>query len=437
MTPDRLPPHDTNAEQAVLGSLLRDNGVIAEVHLLLEASDFYLDAHQKIFAAILGVHEPGARPVDLVLLHEELNRRGHLEDAGRGAYLAQLWDAAPTAANAVYYARIVRDKAVVRRLMHAATEVLRDAYDAAARPEELLAAAEQKILSVAQAGALGQTYTLDATLPVILARIDARQRCASGVSGLPTGFSSLDELTAGWQPSELIVLGARPSVGKTSLALEFLGRVWSQPHAVFLASIEQSRLELTERLLARQARVNGQDVRRGLLSNQQMDQLFQGSQALYGLPFHIDDAHAQTVSRIGALARRLHRKHALALVCVDYLQLVTPENPKEPRRDQVGMVARRLKALARELDVPVLALAQLNRESENRVDRKPRLSDLRESGEIEQHADLVMLLHRDDDRPDLLELLVRKNRNGPTGEVTLTFHRETFRFEDLAPTPFD
>jgi replicative DNA helicase len=418
--------------------MLRDNACIADVSLQLTADSFYLDAHRKVFTAILDLHGAGGRPVDLVLLGEELIRRGQLEDVGRPDYIAELWDAAPTAANAIYYARVIRDKALLRSLIHANTEILRDAYDQVGPAEELLEAAEQRILGLGELGSEGQTYVDREVLLETLKRIDARTSKERRLSGLSTGFADLDELTAGLQDSELVVLAARPSVGKTALGLAIAAHatlIMQRP--VFFVSLEQSRVELMERLLCSQARVDGHRLRRGCLNEEEQDRLAAATQDVAKGLLHIDDRAVQSMLRIAANARRLKRKHGIGLVVVDYLQLVEPENRREPRHEQVGQISRRLKSLARDLRVPVLALAQLNREVENRASQRPRLSDLRESGSIEADADTVILLHRPKDDADQLDVLIAKQRNGPTGEVSLYFRRNHMRFENYGgETPF-
>jgi replicative DNA helicase len=434
--PDRLPPYSREAERSVLGSMLRDNDVIDDVVQILREDHFYTDAHQKINRGIVALHDKH-HPADLVTLAEWLKEQKFIEDIGGYAYLAELWDAAPTAANAEYYARIVRDKALVRQLIHTSTEILRDAYEQATPADELLGQAERKVFEIAQMGVIGYHVTLHDALNEAFKRLDSRTSHNRPISGLPTGYLDLDETTAGLQNSELIIVAARPSVGKTSFALNIVRHIVvdHQIPALFV-SLEQSRIELAERLLCCQARVDSHRLRKGHLSSEDMQQLFQAGEALSRAPLYIDDTPAQGMLRIAANARRLMRK-GLKAVVIDYLQLIEPDNRRDSRQEQVANISRRLKFLARELQIPVVALAQVNRSSEERQDHTPRLADLRESGSIEQDADTVLMLHRPEmhepgQHEGVIEVIVAKQRNGPTGKVTLTFLKQFMRFENFA-----
>ena len=437
--PDRLPPQNRDAERSVLGSMLRDNAVINEVLQVLRTDNFYFDAHQKIFQAIVDVYNDG-HPVDLVILRDALSTRKHLEDIGGDTYLADLWDAAPTAANAEYYARIVRDKAITRNLIHASTEILRDAYDQGQPADEMLGAAERKILDIAEKGVTSNTATILEALNDAYTRIDQRmgRKDPNAISGIPTGFVDLDALTAGFQNNELIILAARPSVGKTAFALNIVRHmIVDERLPVFFVSLEQSRIELAERLLAAQARVDSHKLRKGHLSGDDIGKLHAAGDVLRNAQLFIDDTPGQGMLRIAANARRLKLKHDIRLVAIDYLQLIDPENRRDPRQEQVAQISRRLKFLARELEIPVVALAQVNRSSEDRQDHRPRLADLRESGSIEQDADTCIMLHRpgrfDGGLEDnIIEVIVAKQRNGPTGDVTLTWIKNYMRFENYA-----
>src|SRR6516225_1153402 len=394
---DRLPPQNRDAERSVLGSMLRDNGIIGDVVQILQRAgeDFYTDAHQKIFTAIVALYDKH-HPADLVTLAEHLKEQKQIEDVGGYPYLAELWDAAPTAANAEYYARIVRDKSIVRSLMHASDEILRDAYDQAQPADEMLEAAERKIFDIAQLGVTGQTYTLEQALAEAYDRIDMRSaRDPLSISGLATGFVDLDEKTAGLQNSELVIVAARPSVGKTAFALNLARHISvEEKQPVFFVSLEQSRIELAERLLCSQAQVDSHKLRKGHLASDEMQRLIEAGGVLGKAKLFIDDTPGQGMLRIAANARRLKLRHKIRLVVLDYLQLIEPDNRRDSRQEQVANISRRLKFLARELQIPVLALAQVNRSSEDRGDHKPRLADLRESGSIEQDADTCMILHR-------------------------------------------
>jgi replicative DNA helicase len=442
--PERLPPQNLDAERSVLGSMLRDNDAISAVVQIVTAQSFYADGHRKIFQAIADLYDKGGQPVDLVILHEELNKRGQIEDVGRGVYLAELWDAAPTAANAEYYARIVRDKAIVRTLIHASTEILRDAYEQSQPAEELLEGAERKILDVAQMGISGQTTTLEQAITETYRRIDDRASGKMKAGGLSTGFTDLNELTAGLHDGELVIIAARPSVGKTAFSLGLVRNVIvEEKEPVFFCSLEQSRIELAERLLCAQAKVDSHRLRKGTLGSDDMDRLIDAGGVLRNGKLFIDDSPVQSMLRIAANARRLKLRHDIKLIVIDYLQLIEPDNRRDPRQEQVAQISRRLKALAKELQIPLIALAQVNRSSEDRQDHRPRLADLRESGSIEQDADTVMLLHRPDryepgQHEGIIEVIIGKQRNGPTGEITLAYLKQFLRFEDYAAgTPFD
>jgi replicative DNA helicase len=435
---ERLPPQSRDAERSVLGSMLRENGVIGDVLQILREENFYLDAHQKIFKAAITLYDRG-HPVDLVMLAELLREQKQIEDVGGYAYLGELWDAAPTAANAEYYARIVRDKAIVRHLIHASTEILRDSYDQVMPADELLEAAERKVLDIAQMGITGQTYTLEEALREAYDRIDKRHTQDQwSISGLPTGFVDLDEKTAGLQNSELIIIAARPSVGKTAYALNLARHIAIEDNRpVFFVSLEQSRIELAERLLCCQARVDSHKLRAGHLSSDDMDKLIEAGGILKNAKLFIDDSPGQGMLRIAANARRLKLRHSIKAVFLDYLQLIEPDNRRDSRQEQVAGLSRRLKHLARELQIPVVALAQLNRSPEDRQEHKPRLADLRESGAIEQDADTVMLLHRPEmyepgqhENEGLVEVIIAKQRNGPTGEIKLAFRKQYMLFEN-------
>lgn len=440
---DRLPPQSREAEMGVIGSVLRDNQVLNDLLNIIRPENFYFDAHQKLFQAVIDIYNDG-KPVDLTILFETLKTRKQVEDVGGAAYLAELWDAAPTAANAEYYARIVRDKAVVRNLIHANTELLRDAYDGVMSADELLGMAERKVLEIAERGTVGVTKTLEDAMLEAFTRLDAKARGDLTGTGIPTGYVDLDNLTAGLHNNELVIIAARPSIGKTAFALNIIRHiVVEEKLPAFFVSLEMAKVELAERLLCCQSRVDSHKVRKGQLSSDDIQKLIAAQGSLNGnhrdghVKLFIDDAPQQTMLRIAANARRLKLRHGLRLVVIDYLQLIEPESRKDPRQEQVAQISRRLKFLARELQIPVIALAQVNRGSEDRQDHTPRLSDLRESGSIEQDADTVMMLHRparfDKSQEDnVLEVHLAKQRNGPTGQITLTYLRQYMRYENYA-----
>ncbi len=443
---DRLPPQNLEAEKGVLGSILLANEALDEVAELLRAEHFYNDAHQRVFGAIHHLYESGVRGIDAVTLAEELERRGELREIGGVPYVAELLDAVPHAAHARYYARIVRDKWIQRSLVYACTEVLRDCYESATETEQLLEKAEQSVFRILEQQETIQKFAIGDILIDAFDKINERLEKEGTISGLGTGFTDLDEKTNGLQPSELIVIAARPSMGKTAFVCNLAeASADKSRRGVLLFSLEQSKVELAERFLCIRARINGHRLRAGELDDVERHQLMQASSELSELPLFIDDQPGRSISQIAALSRRMKRQHNLGLVIIDYLQLIEPEDRRAPREQQVAQITRRLKFLAKELHIPVIALAQLNRGVETRKegDKRPRLADLRESGSIEQDADLVMLLHRPEvymapDDPDLVqkkglaEVIIAKNRSGPVGLVNLTWRSEFMRFENFS-----
>ncbi|MFO0966725.1 MAG: replicative DNA helicase [Gemmataceae bacterium] len=436
---DRVPPHNLDAEKSVLGSMLRDNRVISDLVQFLKAEDFYVFAHQKIYEAVTHLNIHAGVPVDPVTLANNVKEQGLLEDIGGPGYIVELWDAAPSSANAEYYGKIVRQKAILRSLIYACNDLLHDAYDQAMPAQELLDQAERRILEIAELGITGDTQTLQEAIMEAYARLESRkEKGHQEVSGIATGYVDLDSLTAGLQDSELIILAARPSVGKTSFALNVLRHIIvEEQKPVLFVSLEQARVEIAERLLCCQARVDSHKLRKGTLSSEDVEKLVEAGGILQRAKLFIDDTPGQSMLRIAANARRLKVRHDIKMVCIDYLQLIDPDDRRDSRQEQVAAISRRLKFLARELNVPVMALAQVNRGSEERQDHRPRLSDLRESGAIEQDADTVMILHRPDyhepgQHEGVVEVIVAKQRNGPTGDVNLMFVKQYMRFENFA-----
>lgn len=434
---DRIPPSNLEAEKGVLGSLLLNNDTFDDVAEFLTATHFYTDRHQAIYAAIHELYEAGVRAIDVVTLSEQLEKRKKLEEVGGPAYLLEVMQSVPHAAHARYYGTIVREKAVQRSLIAACTEILKDCYDAEKPVDEILQCAEQNVFSILEQQEAGEKISIDQILLDAWARIEERATRGGGPTGLPTGFADLDAKTNGFQPSELIILAARPSMGKTALVCNFAEAMAQGGHGVLVFSLEQSRLELAERFLCIRAQVDSHRLRSGLLDDAERHRLMVASSELNEMPLFIDDRPGRTVSQISAIARRLKRQHKLGIVIVDYLQLVEPEDKRAPREQQIAYISRRLKFIAKELDIPVIALAQLNRGVELREDKRPRLADLRESGAIEQDADLISFLHRPsaydpEDRPGEAEVIIAKHRSGPTGIVTLTWRPQYMRFEDYA-----
>ena len=443
---DRLPPQNLDAEKAVLGSLLHDPQMCDEVALILRADDFYADANQKIYGHLLALHDEGKR-MDITLLTERLRHGGQFEAIGGAAYLAEVFQSVPYAANAMHYAEIVREKATLRALIHAGTEILREAWDPGMNAREVINQAEEKVFAVQDRRSSDQVTNIHDVLVEAFERIDARLEHGEG-GGIPTGFHDLDTLTGGLHGSELVILAARPSMGKTALATNIAEYVAIQAGVPTLfVSLEMARLELAQRLLCSQGRIDATKFRSGFISGEDRKKLIEASAHLSKAPIFIDDTPSRTVTEIAASARRLRRKQNLGLILIDYLQLIQPDDPRDPRQEQVAKMARRLKCLARELTVPVLCLAQLNRQVEEGKERhRPRLSHLRESGAIEQDADVVMFIHREEmycSREEAQEknivgqadVLVAKQRNGPTGDIKLAWLDKYTRFENFSQRP--
>jgi len=446
---ERRPPQSLEAERGVIGSLLLDPMLFDDVLLAVAADDFFLDAHQKLFAHMAAMHNAGIR-LDVTLLVERLKASGDLEAVGGMAYLAEVAGSVAVAAHAVHYAQIVRDRATLRSLIHASTEILRDAYDPTLEPGELVSQAEQKIFAVHDQRSQNQLASIHDVLMETFDLIDHRME-HGGATGVPTGFNDLDSLTGGLHDSELTILAARPSMGKTAFATNIAENVAIESGVpVMFVSLEMARHELAQRMLASQGRIDGSKFRSGMMSKEDRAKLVAASARLSKAPLFVDDSPTRSMSEIAACARRVKRRHGLGLLVIDYLQLILPDNPNDPRQEQVAKIARRLKSLARELKVPVLCLAQLNRQVEagtGREAHRPRLSHLRESGAIEQDADVVMFVHREEyyhtreeaERNGISgqgDIFVAKQRNGPTGDVKLIWLHRFTRFENRAPQSY-
>jgi replicative DNA helicase len=438
MLADRLPPQNIEAEQGVLGSILLDNEVLHEVVPLLKVEDFYRDAHQVIYRAIRDLYDLG-KAIDAITLVEELTRRSEFQAIGGDETLAQILGSVPHSANAKYYAQIVRQKSISRELIESANEILRDGYSNNFTAEQLLEHAERRIFKIAEDQTKGDTVELRDVVTLAMDRIAARSESRHPVTGIATGYFELDDITGGLQPEQLIILAARPSMGKTALALNICDHAAVKLKVPTLViSLEMGQLELAERLLCARSRVDGHKLRTGQnLGTREMTLLGNGYSELNKAPLFIDDTPARNMLQITANARRLKLRQNLGLIVLDYIQLVDSEDLRDSRQEQIAKISRRLKTLAREIQVPVIALSQLNRAVENREDRRPRMADLRESGAIEQDADMVLLLHRPEyydanDQPGIAELIIAKNRNGATSTVKLTFLKNITRFENLA-----
>ncbi len=450
----RQAPWSEEAELSVLGGMLIDGDAVAVAIELINDAAFYREANRRIFRAMMGLYNRGD-VIDAVTLADALKSAGELEGVGGMAYLAQLVDAVPTAANIEYHCKILRDKGILRRLIESATDIVQEAYEAASGDvDEALDRAEQRIFEIAEAKQRSGFVWIKEILWPTFERIEELQRSPGAVTGVPTGFPELDNMTAGFQPGDLIVLAGRPSMGKTALALNFAQHASIEAEVpVALFSLEMSKESLVQRLLCAEGRVDSSRLRRGALQDDEYERLATAAGFLNTAPVWIDDTPAISSLELRAKARRLKAEVELGLIVVDYLQLMTGPGRVENRQQEISAISRGLKAVGKELGVPVLALSQLSRAPEQRTgDHRPRLSDLRESGAIEQDADLVLFIFREevyksreevDQDPTLAgkaELIIGKQRNGPTGGVPLYFHKNYTLFEPVsqrdAPAPF-
>jgi len=440
---DWEPPYDLDAEIGVLGSMLLLPETMDDVALLLRADDFHDAAHAKLYAHMLAMHDGGGK-VDPVLLADRLNSSGDYEAIGGAAFLHRVFNAVPNAAHATYYANIVREKSTYRALIQAGTEIVENAYKEAHEAKQLLAQAEQKIFGILDGRSSSTVASISTILHAAMDRMEARMRGEHTSGGVETGFRDMDALMGGLHDSELVILAARPSMGKTAFAMNIAEHVSVRLRVpVLFVSLEMSAIELADRMLCSVARVNGHRLRNGTISREDRQRLVETAGEISQAPLFVDDAPSRTVTEIAAAARRIRRREAgLGLIVIDYLQLIEPDNMKDPRQEQVARIARRLKGLARELTVPVLCLAQLNRQAEDSKDHIPKLSHLRESGAIEQDADVVMFVHREeyfhrgedkDAYAGQAEIIIAKQRNGPVGQVQLQWQKDFTRFEDRAP----
>jgi len=437
----RTLPVSIEAEAAALGSMILDRECIGQVVEQIDADAFSLPEHQYIFEAIIGLYEANSK-IDLVLLRDELTHRDRLKAAGGVDYLVRVAESVPTAANVEYYVRIVKEKAMLRQLARVSYDILRQACDETGDVGEKLDVAEQQIFAVTEKKISGSAVAIKHLLTETFENIESRK--GSHITGLPTSFVELDQLLCGLHPGEMIVVAGRPSMGKTSFALnvaEHIGADENLPVAVF--SLEMSRQQLVERILCSRAKVDSQQVRKGMVSTEQHAELSRVGGELYEKPIFIDDTPGLTPLMLRAKCRRLKSQHNVQCVFVDYLQLMAMGGQVESRQQEISTISRYLKAMARELEIPVMVLSQLNRSSEGREDHRPRMSDLRESGCIEQDADVVLLLHREDyynkgreefNETNTAEVIVAKQRNGPTDTVRLYFDGRFTRFDNLAHT---
>jgi replicative DNA helicase len=436
---ERTPPHDVVAEQCVLGGMLLSQDAIADVVETLRTEDFYRPAHQMIYDSILDLYGRG-EPADAVTVANSLNNSGEISRVGGAPYLHTLISSVPTAANAGYYAKIVQERAVLRKLVQVGTRITQRGYAAdGADADVILDWAEAEVLSIAEKRT-GEDYVpLSEIMPGALDEIEAIGSRGGQMIGVPTGFQDLDALTNGLHPGQMIIVAARPAMGKSTLALDF-ARSASIKHGLTSAffSLEMGRNEITMRLLSAEARIALHAMRSGTMQDEDWTRLARRMSEVAEAPLFIDDSPNMSMMEIRAKCRRLKQRHDLRLVVVDYLQLMTSGKRAESRQVEVSEFSRSLKLLAKELEVPVIALSQLNRGPEQRTDKRPMVSDLRESGSLEQDADMVLLLHREDayekesPRAGEADLIVAKHRNGPTATVTVAFQGHYSRFVDMA-----
>ncbi|MEE9370855.1 MAG: replicative DNA helicase, partial [Sedimentisphaerales bacterium] len=422
--------------------MIIDPECINDVVERLGASAFYRIHHQLIFDALVALYEKNrGEGLDAVLLRDELKKRNHLEEVGGVEYIAKILDSVPSTANVMYYAGIVKNKQLLRELINAASEILNDAYNEAGEPSEKLDSAEYKIFTVTDKNVRGTVFSIAELVTQAYKLIEEREGKQGHITGLPTGYYQLDDWTCGLQDGEMIVIASRPSMGKTSLALNIAEHIGVQerlPVAIF--SLETGRQQLAERFLCSASEIDSQKVRKGLLSIEDYEKIVEACGFLSEAPIYIDDTAALTPLQLRAKARRLKSRHDIRCIIVDYLQLMhLGAGRVESRQQEITTISRYIKSLARELNIPVVVLSQLNRSPESREKHRPRMSDLRESGSIEQDADVVMLLHREDyyhqgekdyEQTSKAELIIAKQRNGPTGTVDLIFRQRIVRFEN-------
>ena len=438
---ERVLPHSLDAEKSVLGAVLIDNDTFDRVAQRLRAEDFYRDAHQKIFAAMVTLAEQ-RQPIDFLTLREALLKAGRLEDVGGPAYIGSLTDGVPRSINAEHYAGIVKEKASLRGMIYAANRILSSAYDATDEPEKILDSAEELIFSIAQdrldRGFVSMNQLVKQSYPKLEQAFEHKRL----ITGVPSGFDDLDEMTRGFQRGDLVIIAARPSMGKTSLVLNMAEYAARQPdlHVGFF-SLEMSGESLFIRMVTSVAHIDSHRLMTGAVGQKEFSALSQAIETLSSMNLYIDDSSSVGPLEMRAKARRLQAEHGLDMLIVDYVQLMTARGRFENRTLELASISRSMKGLAKELNIPVVILSQLSRAPEARADHRPQLSDLRESGALEQDADVVILIYRDDaynrdpNSPDAgtAELIVAKQRNGPTGVVRLAFIREQTRFANLAP----
>ena len=439
---EKLPPQNIEAEMAVLGSMLIEEDAISQVLEIIDENTFYKDAHKKIFSSIVNLYDQ-RKAVDLITLVERLKNDNALEEVGGASYLTALTNVVPTAANVVHYARIVREKNILRLLINNATRIVTDAYDTEENVDEVLDRAEKMIFEISDRRVEGGFVSIKEIIKDSIEAIDKLYQHKTHLTGIATGYADFDEKTAGLQPSDLIVIAGRPSMGKSAFAINIVehASIFEKIPVAFF-SLEMSKEQLVQRFLCSHARVDAHKVRTGFLSAQDWPSLTTAAGKLSEAPVFIDDTPGISVLELRAKARRLKSHQHIQLIVIDYLQLMRGSANAENRQQEISEISRSLKALARELNVPIIAISQLSRAVESRTDHRPQLSDLRESGAIEQDADVVVLLIREEyyspseQNKGLAEAIIAKQRHGPVGTVRLSFIKEYTRFESLASPAF-
>jgi replicative DNA helicase len=434
-----VPPQNLEAEESVLGAMMISPGAIGAVSEILDASDFYRESHAKIYRAALALYAKG-EPVDAITLTDQLEERSELEDVGGRVRLHELAALVPASANAAHYARIVHETATLRGLIRAGGEISRLGWERPGETGDLVDQAEQIVFDLSQQRVTGEFTHIDQLLKESFERITALYEAGADVTGTPSGYRDLDRLTSGFQPGNLIIVAARPSMGKSALALCMAANIALRNGLpVGLFTLEMSKEEVTQRLMCSEAKVESQRLRNGKLAPDDWPRLTAACDKLAKAPIYVDDTGSINMMEIRSKARRLKSRHPdLGLIVVDYLQLMSSAGSAENRVQEVSQISRSLKILARDLDVPILALSQLSRAVEQRTDKRPLLSDLRESGSLEQDSDLVIFIYRDEyyneesDQQGLAEVILSKHRNGPTDSVKLSFLKRYAKFADLA-----
>jgi replicative DNA helicase len=438
----RVPPQALDAEESVLGSILLDNQAINVCLERIRAEDFYKAAHQTIFEAMATLSDK-REPIDIVTLGQQLRAMGQLDAVGGVQTLSYLASAVPNSANVPYYARAIKEMSIRRRLIHESGDIINGAFELEGDIEEFLDSTEQRILGVSDFRVSSSFHRVGDIVQDSIRIVEKLYDSKESVTGVPSGLVKLDNMTAGFQASDLVIVAARPSMGKTALVLgwsQFVGIYNRKPVAFF--SLEMSKEQLVLRMLCSESRINNSNVRTGNLSERDFARIVDGASRISEAEIFIDDTPAITITELRAKARRLHRDHQLGMIVVDYLQLLRSPAYSNSREQEISDISRSLKALAKELNVPVIALSQLNRSVESRNDKRPMMSDLRESGAIEQDADLIMFIYRDEvynkETPDkgVAEIIIAKQRTGPTGAVRVAFSGEYTRFDNLEESDF-